>query len=196
MIKVNLSAAPKQLDISNVGGFDFSGVKPILVMVAIAAVYAPDWTLYPMWEESISARQGELRVEEGKLAQLRRSMAELDKEAKQINELKIQEENLGKKLTAVKSAVSEKKNPSNILLYIAKNIPPELHIKELFIEKETMIISGEALNYTSVGNFVTTLRSSIFIKDANIISSTASTRPSDKRRIEAFEVKFVIARYE
>ena len=115
---------------------------------------------------------------------------------KQIRELKAQEENLGKKLTAVKQAISEKKNPAPILLYIAKNIPSELWIKELVIEDEKMTIKGEALDYTSIGNFVNSLRSSVFIREANIAGTNSAVRESDKRRIETFEVNFTIARFD
>jgi len=59
-----------------------------------------------------------------------------------------------------------------------------------------MTVKGEALSYTSVGNFVNNLRSSVFIKDANIKSTTSNVRETDKRRIESFEISFAIARFE
>ena len=59
-----------------------------------------------------------------------------------------------------------------------------------------MTIKGEALSYNSVGNFVNNLRSSVFIKDASIKSTTSKVRESDKRRVESFEIHFGIARFE
>lgn len=196
MIKINLSSAPKQLDISNVGGFDFSKIKPVWVIIAIVIVYIPETMIVPIWEESRAAREAELTVEKSKLKKLTRSIGDLEKEEKQISELKIQEENLKKKLQAVNQAISEKKNPASILLYLAKNIPQDLWIKDLVIEDDAMVIKGEASNYTSVGNFVANLRASVFIKDASIVSTSSNVRESDKKRIEAFEIKFLIARYE
>jgi hypothetical protein len=52
------------------------------------------------------------------------------------------------------------------------------------------------LSYTSVGNFVNNLRSSVFIREANIKSTTSNVRESDKRRIESFEISFAVARFE
>jgi hypothetical protein len=59
-----------------------------------------------------------------------------------------------------------------------------------------MIIKGEALNYGSVGTFLSNLRSSVFIRDASIKSTTSEVRASDKKRIEKFEVHFSLARLE
>jgi Tfp pilus assembly protein PilN len=196
MIKINLSPAQKQLDFSNFGGLDFTRVKIVPVFVAIVALYLPDFILVPMWEEDRNAKSQEISEKKGELGKLRSQVNQSAVLEKQIRELKIQEENLRKKLTAVKQAISEKKNPSNLLLYIAKNIPPELWIKELTIDGDSMLISGEALNYTSVGNFLNNLKSSVFIKDSNIINSASEVRESDKRRVETFQAKFGIARFE
>ncbi len=196
MIKINLSTAKKQVDISNIGGFDFTKLKIKALLLVIAIIYVPDFVLVPMWEEEREGISQELNVKQGKLSALKRQVAQSMDMDKQIRELKAQEENLGKKLTAVKQAISEKRNPSSILLYIAKNIPPELWIKELDINQDQMTIKGEALDYTSIGNFVNSLRSSVFIREANIAGTSSAVRDSDKRRIESFEVKFSIARFD
>lgn len=196
MIKINLSVAQKQMDISNLGGFDFTKLKIKAVLLAIALIYLPDFLLVPMWEEEFNTKTQELSTLQAEVGSLKRKVAQSATLEKQIRELKAQEENLGKKLTAVKQAISLKRNPSNLLLYITKNMPEDLWIKELEIQNENMIVKGEALSYTSVGNFVNNLRSSIFIKDANIKSTTSTVRDSDKRRIESFEIHFAIARFE
>lgn len=196
MIKINLSNAKKQVDISNIGGFDFTKLKIKALLLVIAIIYVPDFVLVPMWEEERENISQELNTKQAKLSGLKRQVAQSQDMDKQIRELKAQEENLGKKLTAVKQAISEKRNPSSILLYIAKNIPPELWIKELDINQDQMTIKGEALDYTSIGNFVNSLRSSVFIREANIAGTSSAVRESDKRRIESFEVKFSIARFD
>jgi Tfp pilus assembly protein PilN len=196
MIKINLTATKKSLDISNIGGFDFTKLKIVPILLALGVVYAPDFILVPMWEEEVAALDQKLTAEQGRLNKLKREVSQSQNFEKQIRELKTQEDNLGKKLIAVKQAISEKKNPSTLLLYIAKNIPNELWITSLTIENESMTIKGDALDYTSIGNFVSSLKSSVFIKDANIMGTTSNVRASDKRRIESFEVKFLISRFE
>lgn len=196
MIKINLSNAKKQVDISNIGGFDFTKLKIKAVLLVIVLIYIPDFVLVPVWEEERNAATNEIDSKKNQLSSLKRKVSQSQDLEKQINELKIQEENLGKKLTAVKQAISEKRNPSTLLLYIAKNIPDQLWIQELTIEQEQMTIRGEALDYTSIGNFVNSLRSSVFIKDANITETTSKVRETDKRRIESFQVKFSIARFD
>lgn len=196
MIKINLSTAQKQVDISNVGGFDFTKLKIKPLLLVIALIYIPDFVLNPMWEEQRNEATNAVNARQAVLSNLKREVAKSQELEKQIRELQAQEENLGKKLVAVKQAISEKRNPAPILLYIAKNIPPELWIKELTIDNEKMIIKGEAYDYTSIGNFVTSLRSSVFIREANIASTNSVVRPSDNRRIETFEVNFTIARFD
>lgn len=196
MIKINLSATQKQMDMSNLGGFDFTKIKYRAVILALVIMYLPDFFITPLWDSEFEARNAELQQLQGQSTSLKRKVAQSANMEKQIVELKAQEENLGKKLTAVKQAISLKRNPANLLLYIAKNIPQDLWVKELSIEKETMVVKGEALSYTSVGNFVNNLRSSVFIKDASIKSTTSTVRESDKRRIESFEIHFGIARFE
>lgn len=196
MIKINLSNAKKQVDISNIGGFDFTQMKIKAVLVVIILIYIPDFVLVPLWDEERDAASQAVQTKQIELSTLKKKVVESQDLEKQIRELKAQEENLGKKLTAVKQAISEKRNPAPILLYIAKNIPNELWIKELSIEQEKMTIKGEALDYTSIGNFVNSLRSSVFIREANIAGTNSTVRESDKRRIETFEVNFSIARFD
>lgn len=196
MIKINLTATQKQMDMSNLGGFDFTKLKFKAVLLAMVVIYLPDFFLAPVFEQEFADKTAEFSQLQSQLSSLKRKIAQSATLEKQIRELKAQEENLAKKLTAVKQAISLKRNPSNLLLYIAKNMPADLWIKELTIENDTMLIKGEALNYTSVGNFVNNLRSSIFIKEANIKGTTSTVRESDKKRIESFEIQFGIGRFE
>jgi Tfp pilus assembly protein PilN len=195
MIKVNLSTAKKQVNLSNVGGFDFSKFKLKAFLGTVFLIYLIDFTLTPLLEAETQKAQEEVNSHQNELRKLRSEVKESQDLEKQIRELKAQEESLEKKLTAVKEAISEKKNPSALLLYISKNIPKDLWIKDLSIEGDVLKIKGEALDYTSIGNFVNSLRSSIFIKEANITNTTSNVRETDKRRIESFEVKFLIGRF-
>lgn len=178
------------------GGFDFTKIKVKAVLLAIVLIYIPDFVLVPMWESELEEKNQSLSTTETQLNSLKRKITQSQNFEKQIADLKAQEENLGQKLEAVKQAISEKKNPAPLLLYIAKNIPTDLWINELVLVNEEMTIKGEALYYTSIGNFVNNMRSSIFIKDASISSTNSTIRESDKRRIETFEVKFFIARFD
>lgn len=196
MIKINLSTTKKGTDLSNVGGFDFTLIKIKAVILTIVLIYIPDFTLMPMWESETQALNEVVTQKQAELGSLQRKVSQSENLEKQIRELKAQEENLGKKLAAVKQAISEKRNPSAILLYIAKNIPNELWIRELAIDGDNMVIKGEALDYNHIGNFMNSLRSSVFIKEANVVSTSSNVREADKKRIESFEVKFVIGRFE
>jgi Tfp pilus assembly protein PilN len=196
MIKINLSKAKNQVDISNIGGFDFTKLKIKAVLLVIFLIYVPDLILVPMWEEERMTLDQQVNQKQARLSSLKRKVSQSQDLERQIKELKAQEENLEKKLAAVKQAISAKKSVHPILLYISKNIPADLWIKYLEINETEMVIKGEALDYVSIGNFVNALKSSVFIKEANIAGTSSSVRETDKRRIESFEVKFVIASFE
>lgn len=196
MIKINLTVAQKHMDLSDLGGFDFTKLKIKAVIIACVLIYVPDFVVLPIWEDEFNARTQEFETLQKESGSLKRKVAQSSILEKQIRELKIQEENLGKKLTAVKQAINLKRNPANLLLYITKNLPEDLWIKDLSIDGEVLLVKGEALSYTSVGNFVNNLRSSVFIREANIKSTTSNVRESDKRRIESFEISFAVARFE
>lgn len=196
MIKINLSTAKKQVDISNIGGFDFTRLKIKAVLLVIVLLYVPDFLIVPMWESQEAALQTDLDQKKTQVAGLKRKVNEAKNYESQIKDLKAQEEALEKKLLAVKEAISFKKNPSALLLYIAKNTPPDMWIKDLTIENDVLTIKGEALDYTSIGNFVQSLRSSVFIRDANVGQQSQYVREPDKTRIEVFDVRFNIARFD
>lgn len=196
MIKINLRTTKSQVDISNIGGFDFTKLKIKALLFVIALIYVPDFVLVPLLEEEKTRADEAVNAKQTQLNTLKRKISRSVDFEKQIRELKSQEETLGKKLMAVKQAISEKRNPSALLLYIAKNIPNEIWLKELTINVHEMVIKGEALDYTSIGNFVNSLRSSVFIRDANIAGTSSIVRDTDKKRIETFEVKFSIERFD
>jgi len=196
MTEINLRSTEKAGDISTLGGYNFTKIKIKPLLIVIALIYLPDFLLIPMWETERQTKEQEIQAVEMKVASLKRKIAASQDMERQIKELQAQEENLEKKLAAVKQAISEKKNPATLLLYIAKNIPSNLWILDLSIDDNQMTVKGEALDYTSIGNFINSLRSSVFISDANIVSTSSATREADKRRIESFEVKFTIGRFE
>lgn len=196
MIRINLSTAKKQADLSNIGGFDLTKLKIKAIALVLFLLYVPDLALVPVWDKAYEDISAELDTKKKTVSGLKRKVAEAKNYENQIKELKAQEEALEKKLVAVKEAISFKKNPSALLLYIAKNTPPDMWIKELTIENDTLSIKGEALDYTSIGNFVQSLRSSVFIRDANVGQQSQYVREPDKTRIEVFDVRFGIARFD
>src|SRR5690606_6985384 len=196
MIRVNLTQTKGQLDLSNLGGLDLSTMKAKAVALAIVLLYIPDFTIIPMWEGERANLQAQISQRNQELGELLEKVQEAQTYEQQIKDLQAQEENLSQKLVAVKEAISEKKNPAALLLYISKNTPDDLWLTELTIKGNELSIKGEALSYPHVGEFVSNISSSVFISSSNIVRTANKTRDEDKRRVEEFEVKFIIARFE
>jgi Tfp pilus assembly protein PilN len=193
MIKINLSNAQKQMDMSNVGGFDFTKIKIKAVGLAIVILYAPDFFLLPMWEQERVDKQQEVTIVNSELTSLKRKITQASELEKQIQDLKEQERILTEKLTVVKQILSEKRNPSNLLIYLAKNIPKDVWITDLTFANDELKLSGESLDYSSIGKFLDSVKSSVFIKEASVTKSESVVR-EDKMRVERFEINFKIAR--
>lgn len=196
MIRINLVQNKSKVDLANLGGLDLSTIKIKAVALALVLLYVPDFTIIPMWTGEKNDLQAVINQKKGELSALSRKVEEARTYEQQIKELQAQEENLSQKLVAVKEAISEKKNPAALLLYIAKNTPEDLWLTELTIVGNEMTIKGEALSYPHVGDFVSNLSSSVFIGSSNIVRTGSITKEPEKRRVEEFEVKFTISRFE
>lgn len=196
MIRINLSGSKKGGSLGGLGSLDFSAIKVKAVGIAIVLLYVPDFTIIPMLTSEREALQQVISEKNMELSKLNRKIDEATVYEQQIKELQAQEENLSQKLVAVKNAISEKKNPSSLLLYIAKNTPEDLWLTSISIKGMEMTIKGEALNYPAVGNFVSSISDSVFIAGSNIVRTGNKIREEDKTRIEEFEVKFDIGRFD
>lgn len=196
MIRINLSASKKGTALAGLSGLDFSAIKVKAVGIAIVLLYLPDFTLIPMLTTEKDNLQQVIASKSTELNRLTRKIEEAKIYEQQIKELQAQEENLSQKLVAVKNAISEKKNPASILLYIAKHTPDDLWITSISIKGTEMTIKGEALSYPAVGSFVSSISDSVFIAGSNIVRTGNKLREADKARIEEFEVKFIIGRFD
>lgn len=194
MIKINLSTAQKQLNMTNVGGFDFTKIKIKAVALAIIILYAPDFFLVPMWEQERIDKQSLVDSTTTELSSLKRKIGQAAELEKQIQDLKEQERILTEKLAVVKQILSEKRNPSSLLIYLAKNIPREVWVNEMVFANDELKIMGESLDYASIGKFLESVKSSVFIREASVTKSESIVRESDRMRVERFEINFKIAR--
>ncbi len=84
MIKINLSNAKKQVDISNIGGFDFTKLKIKAVLLVIALIYIPDFVLVPMWEEERTLVGQAIDAKQAELSSLKRKVSQSQDLEKQI----------------------------------------------------------------------------------------------------------------
>jgi Tfp pilus assembly protein PilN len=198
MIEINLSTLKKPLDLANVGGFDLSKLNVKLVVLAIVILYVPDFFIVGSLEESKLAADQELQEmiqQKNKLTKRVNALKEFDK---QVQQLKRREQQLTEKLEVVKSILTTKRNPWNILVYIAKNIPPEIWLTEIEFKEDELTFRGLSLDYANQGVFLDNLKKSVFF-DKNItynkIQLTGSAADTSKN-LAPFEVKARITRFE
>lgn len=196
MIKVNLSTVKKPMDLANVGGLDLSKINVKWVILAIIFLYIPDFFVVDRLTAIREERDQELQALIEQKNKITKEVNELKNFDKQIEMLKRREEELAAKLEVVKSILSTKKNPWNILVYVAKNIPPEIWLTEIQYQGDSLTIRGRSADYQSQGLFLENLKKSIFF-DKNIVyqkGDAPATR--DNRKLASFEMIATITRYE
>ncbi len=197
MIQVNLSTLKKPIDLANVGGFDLSKVNVKMVLIAIALLYIPDFFLVDGFEEERVAAENKLAELTTQKNQLQKRVSALKEFDKQVQQLKRREAQLLEKLNVVKTIITKKKNPWNILVYVAKNIPPEIWLTEITYDSEKLIFKGLSTDYTNQGLFLENLKKSIFFdKNISYSKTDTSTLPDEVKNLAPFEITATIARFE
>lgn len=197
MIQVNLSTAKKPLDLANVGGFDLSKINVKMVLIAIVLLYIPDFFLVDGFEQDRVLAQESLSQLMQKKNQLQKRVSALKEFDKQVQQLKRREAQLTEKLNVVKTIITKKKNPWNILVYVAKNIPPEIWLTEITYNSDKLVFKGLSTDYTNQGLFLENLKKSIFF-DKNITYSKTDTTtlPEEMKNLAPFEITATITRFE
>lgn len=207
MIEINLTTAKKAVDLSNVGGIDLSKINVKMVLLAIVALYLPDLILLPELESKLA--ESEKRVEDMRTEahQLKRKVDALQDYDKQVQALRRQEQKLNDKLAVVKSILAKRQNPWNIMVYVARNIPPEVWLTELLFEGNKITFKGVSMDYTPQGVFLDNLKKSVFF-EKNVVytkietpTATPSTNADGSqsettKNLAPFEIKATIARFE
>lgn len=197
MIKVNLSTLKKPMDLANVGGMDLSKLNVKMVVIAIILLYVPDFFVVDGLRESKETRERELDELMQRKSSLEKEVSELKNFDKQIEQLKRREEELASKLEVVKSIITTKKNPWNIMVYVAKNIPPEIWLTEIKYEGDKLSFKGLSTDYLNQGVFLENLKKSIFF-DKNISYSKLEAAATSEAgtKLAPFEISTTITRFE
>ena len=197
MIQVNLSTLKKPIDLANVGGFDLSKVNVKMVLIAIALLYFPDFFLVDGFEQERVAAENKLAELTTQKNQLQKRVSALKEFDKQVQQLKRREAQLLEKLNVVKTIITKKKNPWNILVYVAKNIPPEIWLTEITYDSDKLIFKGLSTDYTNQGLFLENLKKSIFFdKNISYSKTDTTTLPEEVKNLAPFEITATITRFE
>lgn len=197
MIEVNLIGGKKVFKLPVFMGIDLNliNIKWIIV-VYVLSLFRP--VLEGQWVKNKEQMEKKLTDARNDLEKVKKEGSKLDGLKQEIEALDSQEKRLNEKLSVVKKIIKIKKNPMSILLFVAKNIPVDAWLKAIEIDNDQLTITGEALSYKSIAQFIESLKDSIFFEAASIKLVDTGTRNEDNsnKRLEFFKLKAVIVRYE
>ncbi|MBF0311793.1 MAG: PilN domain-containing protein [Oligoflexia bacterium] len=197
MIEVNLLGDKKSYKLPTLLGIDLS----LLPIKGILIVYGFSFLL-PVLVDYYANKNKILR---NNVMALNEEIAKANEEGKKLDFLKeevekieTQEQRLNEKLNVVKKILKIKKNPLNIMLFIARKVNEDLWITSFAIENDILSISGESLSYKSVGDFINDLKNSIFFENGVVKLDESNTKVDElsSRRVESFKISAKIVRYE
>lgn len=197
MIEVNLLSVKKAFKLPTVWGIDFNVINLKMIIGAYLLTL-----LVPIYESQMdNNRLGINKIIEEKNLELNK----VRQEGEKLEEIKIeierfeqQERKLNEKLEVVKKIIKLRKNPMNMLYYLAKSIPEDVWVTKIAIQDDQMTISGESTSYKSIGQLIESFKSSIFFENSNIklVDSGMKENEKGKVRIEHFTIRAAILRYE
>lgn len=197
MIEINLIVGKKPFKMPQVMGIDLAHINFKMLGLAFALSFLPDMLLKNDWENQKTTAQTEIDELSQKLKSVEKKVDKFKGVQDQVDALNKQEKKLKERLDVVKQIIKLKNNPSNVLLYIAKNIPEDVWLLNLEIVDKTIRFKGQSLNYKSIGIFIENLKSAIFFnKDIAMVSSRTIESKENAGRVEEFEITGTIARFE
>jgi Tfp pilus assembly protein PilN len=195
MVKINFSLTKKVIDLQDVGGINFSNLNVKLTLVMILLSYVPEWFVYQEFEDQLKSAEAEVRTlnnEQRKLAKKKKNYSQYEDK---FEALRDQQNRLNEKLKIVKTIITTKKNPEELLHYVAKNMPKNLWVYELKIEQNVFELKGRSRDYKSVGLFIQSLKNSIFFSNTLKLDSSKTVEISENKRVEEFVLKGNIVRF-
>lgn len=190
MIEINLITKGKETDLSNIGGINFSLINLKYVVVAIILVF----TLRPIIDILYGA---DIKSKELKITELRKTVREKENELRQydsvkqqVKELDEQQTKLKAKIDVVKKIVEMRKNPFNVLKYIAENTPANVWVIDLTLEAGELQLMGYSTSWKAIGDYIENLKTSIFF-NGNVTYEKPSELKEEfnKKRVETFKIK-------
>lgn len=198
MIEINLLIGKKATKGGMVGGVDLAWINIKMLAVAMAVFIIPDIIIFPIWDGEIQELNGRQAKANLEIKKLQSDLKQVRNIETQIKALKEQEERLARKLTIVKNIINQKRNPFDILHYLAQNTPKGLWFREMELKGQKLKIIGLAKNFKSIGTLLENIKNSIFFNNKSLRYTKPDSlmlRESEKR-YETFQVDIDIVRFK
>ena len=196
MIKVNLYPGKKPINLTKIYGFDLLKIKWVPLFVGILLINLPEGFIVDYYADAAEKIRKEQVKLDNDAKELEQKVEESKKIQQQVDALKEQEGKLAAKLGLIKNIFDERKNPFNLLIYIAKNIPEDVWLDELNLNQDNLEVKGKSYNYKSIGLFIENLKSSVFLKSDISFSQPSSSGEPGEEKIEQFVIKSKIGKFE
>ena len=175
-------------------------VNWIIVGIAAALYFGGEWWLDNDWSKEKQAKEEEQNQLTTELNKLKRDIKKNQDVKDMILAFNKQAEVLKARSAQIEEIRQLKINPQRILERIARDVPDEVWLTSIELTpSKTISIQGEALEYQSIGDFMTKLNDSKFFnRSLNLKeSNSVDIKVNDlTRRVEKFTIAGNISAYD
>jgi Tfp pilus assembly protein PilN len=166
-------------------------------IIVFGLITVANFTLKDEWNKREAKLQADFDKLQANVQKLERESVSLKKIEEEITSMKEQETALNEKLEVVRKILKDKKNPMQVMLYIAQNMPGNLWLDDFTMESNRMIIKGGAFTYKDISAFYEALKKSVFFgSDLRLVNSQTLTDKASGRRNESFQIEATISHFE
>ena len=197
MIEINLLQQKKQKS-PGIFGIELTHLPIKKILAAFLLYLIVDYMAEEYTREELKKREdyvAKMRQESLEVSKEMRKNQKMKEELEQFNQ---QIEGIRKKSVLVDELIKKVANPKEILERLARNMNEDVWFDELMLnDKRELQISGEALAYKSIGDFLKLANASLFFgKSLRLTTSSTKFDKETNKRLEAFVITGKVSTYK
>jgi hypothetical protein len=189
MIEINLSTQGKNKDLTKIGGINLSLLNIKYIVIGLIMIYTIEPVIDIFYGADIKNMEIQTKEIKKKQRKLSVELRKYDSVKQQVKDLDEQQTKLKAKINIVKKIVDIRKNPFNVLKYIAENTPSNVWLKEIEISDNKLKLVGYSVSWKSIGDFINNLKTSIFFNgNVGYIKPSGMDEEFNKQSVEPFVI--------
>ncbi len=201
MIKINFIGRKKRkFEAPTILGVEISEISLKGILIVVGIRYGAGFLIQNYFDKKGAVVRNEIKSLNAKKKDLNekvRGFANVEGNLEIYNQ---QIQSLKERSLQVKKIIEQKSNPKLVMEKIARIIPEDLWMSRIeILEGGNIKLVGETVNYTSLGNFMSTLNSTPFFSNTltlPVSKTVERTYDGVKVRVEEFEIGGKITKFD
>jgi len=166
MIKLNFIAKQKTNNQVIVFGVDLKNISWVKITLSLVFLYVvPDLSSF-YFEPKYKEIDDQTKIKNIELRKITKKLRNNKKLQKQIDEFENKKNELIKTKKTIESIMSERRDPFNILYYLAKFLPKDVWFEKIEISNKNVLkINAKSINESKINDYVRVLNKSPYFNN-------------------------------